>query len=422
LGHETCWKQTQQEKTNLKLRAKTISDHVLLCNLLITQDDEHMSTGGNFFRTELLNLWDVPFIFLTGFPGECGASLNASKTSVTRKWVLIALILTAAAGDLVAATVSPPGFWSQFLPNLYYAAIVIAGLEYGWKIGLGFAIASAVSHAIIDTLFVTRDLLPLRAPAVAFLIVGFAFFERRRSAEKNRAEPGQTPLRPDGRESVEQVAEIASELLREVRTPVASIEGAAYILEESGPDLENQKEFVEIIRCECQRLNRILAEVEECTEVIPLRRAVTDAATLLGEVVRLSALGHPDPAISLKIEVAPDLPPLWCDQQRVEQSLVPFVTSAMSGMSAGGQILLAARREGDQARIQIRVLDQTIQAADPLVGRGQYSSTFEASSGVRVLAARRTILQHGGTIAVEQSGHMKRLSSLTLPLYNKQAA
>lgn len=338
-----------------------------------------------------------------------------------RKWVLIPLLVVPVAADLMAATMSPAGFWSEFLPTLYYAGIVIAGVQFGWKAGLSLALASGISHTLIARLLLASPIIRLEASVLAFLVVGFAFIEDRRRTGKQlppvKKEPSSLGV-VERKECVEQVASIASELLREVRTPFASIEGAAYILEEGGSDIESRREFVEIIRCECRRVNRILSEMEECTEVIPLKCSATDAATVLGEVVRLSALGHPDPAISLRIEVAPDLPPLWCDAPRVEQTMVPFVTSAMSGMTGGGEILLSASRDGDQARIQLRTLGQTIQGADPFSGRGQYSSTFDASSGVRVLAARRTILQHGGTITIEEAGHIKKLSSLTVPLYN----
>jgi signal transduction histidine kinase len=342
-----------------------------------------------------------------------------------RKWVLGALIVIPAVGEWTTAIVAPGGFWSEFFARLYYVPIIIAGLEYGWKAGLGFAILAGLSHSVIAREVLGSPIRELRAPVVAFLVVGFALAEqRRRSAQsKASAKTAETAAGPvdtvNTKDCVEQVSEIASELLREIRTPFAGIEGAAYILDETTA-LENRKEFVDIIRCECRRVNRVLSEMEESTEIIPLKRAPADAASLLGEVVRLSALGNPDPAISLRIEVAPDLPPLWCDAKRIEQTLVPFVTNAMTGMTGGGELLLSAGRQGDQARIQLRVLGQTIHGADPFAGRGQYSSTFDASSGVRVLAARRTLLQHGGTITVERTGHIKKLSSLTLPLYNGQ--
>jgi len=339
-----------------------------------------------------------------------------------RKWVLL-LIAIPILADLTTALTHASPFWADFLPALYYAAIVFVGVRAGWKAGLGLALLGGAAHALIGGLIGASPLLRLEASVLAFLVVGFALIEDRRKSIPPPAMPSKPP--PDSsvadtKQCVEQVSAIASELLREIRTPFASIEGAAYILEENTTELENRKEFVEIIRCECRRINRVLSEMEECTEVIPLKRSPTDAATLLGEVVRLSALGNPDPGISLRIEVAPDLPQLWCDPTRIEQTLVPFVTSTMCGMTGGGELLLSAVRENGHARIQLRVLGQTIHGADPFTGAGRYSSTFDASSGVRVLAARRTVLQHGGTMAVEQAGYTKRLSFLTLPLYNGQ--
>jgi signal transduction histidine kinase len=338
-----------------------------------------------------------------------------------RIWLVGALLVVPVISDIIASTAALPVFWAQFLPNLYYAAIVVAGLEYGWKAGLSLAIFSAVSHALVDTIFLSKALLQLEASTLAFLIVGFAFFERRRSSTE-LPPPAVSARIGNGNQAVSQLAEVSSELLREVRTPFASIEGAAYLLEESGSNFENQKEFVEIIRNECRRVNRILTEIEQSTNIIPLHMAAVDPATLLSEVVRQAALAHPDPAIKLRIDVSPELPPLWCDAAQVEQSIVPFVTSAMSGMGSGGEFLLAAHRENGHARIQLRIIGQSIQATDPVVGRGKYSATFDASCGVRVVAARRTIMQHGGTVVVEQSGHIKRISSLTLPLYNGQTS
>jgi hypothetical protein len=53
-------------------------------------------------------------------------------------------------------------------------------------------------------------------------------------------------------------------------------------------------------------------------------------------------------------------------------------------------------------------------------GRGAYSSTFDAPGRMRVVAARRTVLQHGGTITLNQTGPLKKLISLTVPLCHGQ--
>lgn len=81
---------------------------------------------------------------------------------------------------------------------------------------------------------------------------------------------------------------------------------------------------------------------------------------------------------------------------------------------------LGGQPQNGHARIQLRVLGQTLQSSDPAEGRGTYSSTFDAPGGVRVLAARRTVLQHGETITLDQTGPLKKMVSLTLPLYHGQ--
>jgi nitrogen-specific signal transduction histidine kinase len=139
---------------------------------------------------------------------------------------------------------------------------------------------------------------------------------------------------------------------------------------------------------------------------------------MLSEIVRLSALEVPDPTIALRTEVASDLSPAWCDKEEILQVIVPFVTSAMNSMPGGGEIMLAADRQNGHARIRLKILGQTTRASDPAAGRGPFSSTFDAGASLRLLAARRTMLQHGGMIQVEQAGQTMRLLSVTIPLYD----
>jgi hypothetical protein len=141
---------------------------------------------------------------------------------------------------------------------------------------------------------------------------------------------------------------------------------------------------------------------------------------MAGEVIRLAAMEHPDPAISLRIEVAPDLQQMWWDPIRARQTIVPFVTGVLLSMSGGGEILLAANRQNGHSRIQLRVLGQTLRSSDPAEGRGAYSSTLDAPGGVRILAALRTVLQHGGMITLDQTIRLEKMVSLTLPLYQGQ--
>ena len=336
-----------------------------------------------------------------------------------RKWILAPLAFMPVFADLAASTTLRPGFWSQFLPNLYYASIVIAGLEFGWKTGLGFALFAGMCHAIIGRLLLASPFLRLEAQFVAFLVVGFAFLEERKRTSRRAKEASAPAARGAHTDAwLEHVSRTLQELLRETRTPFTSIEGAAHLLEDDSVSPGKRKEFAGMIVKECNRVHNMLAELSESAIVAPLSCEPTDASTLLEEIARLAALERPDPAISLSIEVAPDLPRLWCDRGRIERTILPFVTGTMAGMLDGGKILLAADRQDNHARIQLRILGQNVRGGDPALGRGPYSSTFDAPGGMQVLEARRTVLQHRGIIELDRTGYQNRLLFLTLPLYN----
>jgi hypothetical protein len=190
---------------------------------------------------------------------------------VARKLLLVLVFFGPVAVDIGANLFSRSQFWPPLLPGLYYGGIVIAGLEFGWRTGLGVALLGAISRSLIARFLYRSPFTQVEAQLLAFLIVGFAFLEERRRTRDR-----------------------------------------------------------------------------------------------------------------------------------------------------GNYILLAADRQNGHARIQLRVLGQTVRGSDPAAGRGAYSSTFDAPGGMRVLAARRTVLQHGGTITLDQTGSLKKLISLSLPLYHGQ--
>jgi signal transduction histidine kinase len=343
----------------------------------------------------------------------------------TGKWPILALAIVPAAADLLAALASHSVFWPQFAQGLYYAAIVIAGLEFGWKVGLGLACFAGVAHSLIANLLLSSSIVSLQAQVLAFLVVGFALIEERRRAtarltRARAAEPVSTGAYLESQVCVEQVFEIAFELIREIRTPLASIEGAAFILQENGLDGSKSAEFFDIIRKECRRVKHTLTEISACTEVLPLHFQATDMGSMLAEVVHLAAREVPDPAIAIRTEVDSNLPRVWCDKTQILNLIVPFVVRAMQSMPDGGEIMLAVDQKDGLARIQLKVLRQTLRASHVAQRGDLFTSVYDTAADLRLLSARRTLLQHGGSISVDRTGTHKMLSSMTIPLYNGQ--
>jgi signal transduction histidine kinase len=338
---------------------------------------------------------------------------------LTGKLLFAALAVIPVIADLLSTLASPVDFWAPFLQSLYYPAIVIGGLTFGWKAGLALACIAGFCHPIISYFVVGSPWMRVEGQVLAFLVVGFAFIEERRRATKRMelrtAEGGLGFI--DSRSYAEQLSELTAEILHQIRTPLASIEGSIFLLKENVSDIGNPAEFMDIIARECSRVRSVLDEIAACAEMLPLTCEATEVESILSEAVRLSALEVPDPSISLRTEIAANLPLVWCDRKQILEVLVSFVAGTMRAMHGGGEVLLAAERVDGQARIRLSVLDQTIRAVDPAAGRGPFSSTFDPSSGLRLLAARRTLLQHGGSVKIASLGHLKKLQFITLPLY-----
>ncbi|HEY6341154.1 MAG TPA: hypothetical protein VIY49_06645 [Bryobacteraceae bacterium] len=55
---------------------------------------------------------------------------------------------------------------------------------------------------------------------------------------------------------------------------------------------------------ESKRIDRIFSELDSSTGVAPLACRPTDGSSMLAEVIRLAAMEHPDPPISLRMDVA----------------------------------------------------------------------------------------------------------------------
>jgi signal transduction histidine kinase len=333
-----------------------------------------------------------------------------------RKFVLVLLFLVPVGADLLASTVLHAGFWSLFLPNLYYACIVIAGLESGWKAGLIFALLGGLCHGLIARWLLASPFVRLEAQLVAFLVVGFALLETRRRTKSR--EPSTQEIRVE--EWLEQDSAMVQELVQSLNTPFASIEGAAYLLNEDSASPNRRKEFVGIIMKECRRTHAILSELSESAVFVPLSCRPTDASSMLAEIARRATQEYPNPHVSLRVETSSDLAPLWCDRERIEHTIVPFVSDALETVSAGGEILLAADRWNNQARIRLMILGRNVRGRDS-AGVPEPHSGFNIDSA-RIMEARRTVLQHRGTLELDSAGPRRGFLLLTLPLYNRPTA
>jgi signal transduction histidine kinase len=361
-------------------------------------------------------------------PGRPGVSLKTCMetqfTIPTHSFTLCALALLAGLLADVAGSVWAPGHrsWTLLLSNSYYVGIVLAAMGFGPRGGLISGALAGISHTMIL-------LLAPRGPnfeweeTTGFVMLGLLAGVIARHGKTTREV--QTERNSQVRRTTQSgLAQAGSSshftslgqattptLLHELRTPLASIEGAGFVLEDATLPEDKRQEFVAIILKECQRLDLLVGLIDASHPHV--QQEELDVSSLLDEVIqvagaRADAASHP-----LRKAPLPDLPPLVCDSELIRQVIMNLTINAMHATPPGREIVLSAHAIENQ--ICIEVIDQRLG-----VGEESLDSILDRSSPnehwrIQLATARQVAVQHGGAVKVKRNDNKGITTSIVLP-------
>jgi signal transduction histidine kinase len=144
----------------------------------------------------------------------------------------------------------------------------------------------------------------------------------------------------------------------ELRTPMASVYGAAQTLLHRSLELtsEQGRELLEVIAKQAMRLSQITEEVLLTTRLdrgdLPIDREPIDIAELAQTSV--DAIRQQLPAaVSLQLEIAPEVGHAWGDPDRIQQVLVNLLDNAVK--YGGSEVVV--RISSDDGRVRVSVDD-----------------------------------------------------------------
>lgn len=146
----------------------------------------------------------------------------------------------------------------------------------------------------------------------------------------------------------------------ELRTPIAAVQGYAETLLQSQPGADTQKQFLEIIFRQSQRMGVLVQQLLSLSEIESRRPEDTELAVVdVGHVAAdvASAVRGRAGGVSATIEVA--IPPgttALADAEGLERVLVNLVDNAVKYGKPDGKVTVSAKRAGE--RIEISVSDE----------------------------------------------------------------
>ena len=151
------------------------------------------------------------------------------------------------------------------------------------------------------------------------------------------------------RRSAEQFrSELISLASHEMRTPLTAIRGYASTLVREFGHLgeETQKEFLEGIASESERLSHLISELLDMSQIeegrLRIERRAASPEQLCRRAVRAASL--PDLQHTFRVDVAPDLPDVLADPSRIQQVFDNLLSNAVKFSSEETEIIVGSRR------------------------------------------------------------------------------
>ncbi len=274
--------------------------------------------------------------------------------------VVISLLASILAAYLATLGTSP--FVGKILRYLFFLPIVMAALWFGWRGGLAAAMLATMLYlpadpnedAVVEAvdLFLIGSIMGILADRERRKRILLQQATRELGAAYDQLQDNMVRLRQAERLSA--TGQLAASLAHEIRTPLASIEGAAEMLDgHIAPALRS--EMTGILRKESRRLSRLLADLLNYAKPRPPEFTKNDVRDVVSAVVILASPSARQYDVKLHFAPPRSPVPLYCDAEQLQQLLLNLTLNAVQSMPNGGEIEFAA--ELGPESVVLRVAD-----------------------------------------------------------------
>jgi two-component system, OmpR family, phosphate regulon sensor histidine kinase PhoR len=205
----------------------------------------------------------------------------------------------------------------------------------------------------------------------------------------------------------------------ELRTPLTAIKGyAETLLGSAGDDRETARRFLAVIDRHSERLGRLINDLLTLSDLelgrTPMRLNAVPVAAAVDDVLQIFADPVARAGVVVDSDVAPGLPPIHADGDRLRQVLINLVDNAIKYTPAGGRVLVrgvpAAGTE-HVGMVEIAIEDSGIgipaQDLPRLTERffrvDKARSRELGGTGLGLAIVKHIVQAHGGSLAISSA-------------------
>ena len=363
-------------------------------------------------------------------------------------WIRPALLVAVIGLVTVSHDLTPLTRQAQHdvLVRLYYFPIVLGGLWFGVRGGLGAA-------ALITLVYLPHVLIVDHGPMTIgylleipiFLAVGLLIglvvdrqehyrrgleIQAETLAQSHRDLQEQTRLLLEKETQLRRadrlsaLGQLSAGLAHEIRNPLGAIKGAVEILQEDFPTGHPKAEFYAILLKEVERLNDVLTNFLSFARPVMPHLAPLDVRTVLTALEGLISGQARAHRVQIFTSFHQGPSRVMADETLLKQAFLNIMLNAVEAMPAGGDLAISTRLSpagatGDRPEWVEVVFDDTgpgIREED--LGRifDPFFTTKKDGTGLGLAITHRIIENHHGTIRVMSQRGKGTTFVVTLPL------
>jgi signal transduction histidine kinase len=218
--------------------------------------------------------------------------------------------------------------------------------------------------------------------------------------------------------------QMTADIAHDLRTPLTVISGYLESLRDGV--LEATPERMDTIYNETQNLFRLIQDLRTLSLAEAGELSLQIQVVMPSDLLRRVTAAHEHRAeklgITLHTEIAPDLPEIEIDQERMLQVMGNLVSNALRYTPEGGTIALSASQEGDSLVLKVRdtgegIPPEILPKVFDRFYRGESSRTRrETETGLGLAIAKSIVEMHRGSITVESEIGKGSIFTIKLPL------
>jgi two-component system nitrogen regulation sensor histidine kinase NtrY len=215
--------------------------------------------------------------------------------------------------------------------------------------------------------------------------------------------------------------EVARRIAHEIKNPLTPIQLSTQRLRkkfaEGAPDVRLVfDECTRTIIQEVEGLRKLVDEFSRYARMPVLRLRPGDLHEVVRQVAELYAGVHT--GVALTVELDPEVPAVNLDPDQMKRALINLVDNAVSALGeAGGVIAIVTRFLPAAGQVRLDIADSG--PGFPLEDRDRaflpYYSTKRSSGGLGLAIVNRIVVEHGGTVRIEDNLPQGARLIITLP-------